>query len=216
MAFIPAVNTAQVRINQTFNGEKISNTLYVENSVAWTLATLTDLANTVISAWNSHLGPVHSGACQYQSVSVRDMTTSEGLGIEIGFPALSGGDRVGPPMPGNVALVMKFITNFSGPNRRGRMYLGGFEEDQQDGNHFTDAAKAQIETNMRSFIQQIQAANFIPVVASFYNGTVLTPMPNGETRKRPVPRGTALLTPITNVVGDVQIDSQRRRLTKST
>lgn len=215
MPFIPAANTAQVRVNQTLNGQKIINVFHCLRNAPIDEASLQTLGDEVIAAWNSHVGPIQTGACQYESVSLRDMTTEDGLGIELGFPPLSGGDRTGPPMPGNVAICARLITNFSGRNRRGRMFIGGLEEDQQDGNHLTDVAAAQVETNLRSFVQQINAlADWEVVIASYYDGMALELQPNGELLRKAQPRPNgALLTPVQNVVVDVQLDSMKRRLT---
>lgn len=213
MPFIPALNTAKVTVWQVLFNQKVSNTFYVEGPGPWGEASLTDLANTVIEAWNAHVGPLQTNECQYSHVTCRDMTTEEGFGVEIGFPTLSGGDRLGGGNPGNVAVACKLITNFSGRNRRGRLFLAGTTEDQTVGNALTDVAKAQIETNMRSLIQDVNAGVGDVVIASFYDGMALVDMPNGERLFKPVARpGGALLTPVQNVVVDKFTDSQRRRL----
>lgn len=212
MAFIPALNTAKVTVWQVLFGQYISNTLHVQGPGAWSESSLTDLGNAVIEAWNAHVGPLQTNECQYSHVSLRDMTTAEGFGMELAFPALSGGDRLGGGVPGNVAIACKLITNFSGRNRRGRLFLGGITEDQIDGNELTALAHTQIETNMRSLVQDINDGVGDVVIASYYDGMALEENSRGETVWTPQPRVTALLTPVTNVVVDKFGDSMRRRL----
>ncbi len=212
MPFIPALNTAKCTVKQLLFNQIITNNFYVRNSVAWTEATMTDLANLINTAWNAHVGPVQTTECLYVSTLVRDMTAETGLGVEIGFPSLSGGDRLSGAAPGNVAVACKLITNFSGRNFRGRLFIGGIDEEVLDGNAINAIYHAQLETNMRSFVQDVNAGAGEVVVASFYDGMALQENGRGETVWTAQPRATATLTPVTNVVVDKFTDSMRSRL----
>lgn len=213
MPFIPAEDTAQVQVWSTLHEQNLCNTFHILKVGGWTEAALVAAGAGVIADWNDQVGPLLSGAAQFRVVKLRDMSEEEGLSIEAAFPALSGGDRIGPPMPGNVAICCKMITNFAGRNRRGRLFLSGLEEDQQDGNHLTEIARGQIETNMRNFIIAQNGRGYVVVVASYYDGTILVEYPNGEIIRRPAPRPTALMTPVTTVTVDAELDSMRSRLT---
>jgi len=213
MPFIPALNTAKVTVWQSAFQVLFCNNFHVRKTVAWDEASLVALGAEFVDAWNAHVGPLQVDDVRYEHVSVRDMTGPEGLGIEAGFPALSGGDRTGDNMPLNVALACKLISNFSGRNRRGRVYLSGLEDDQISDNRVTDVAHAQIETNMRSLVQQINEGDWEVVIASYFDGMALELNARGETVWTPQPRPTALLTPVTNVVVNKDIDSMQRRLT---
>lgn len=211
--FIPAENTVRCTVWQSGLLQKFCNTFYVRNSEPWTEASMIALGETITDAWNAHVGPLQSDDIRYDYVTIRDMTTAEGLGIDHGFNPLSGGDRIGPNLPLNVACACKLVTAYSGRSRRGRIFLSGFEEDQVNDNNFTDVAKAQIETNMRSLVQDINAGVGEVVVASFFSGMALEPNSRGETVWTPQPRAAALLTAVQNVIVDGFVDSQRRRLT---
>lgn len=211
--FIPALNTCKCTVWQEFaDGTLFSNTFHVRDDVPWNELSMIALGEKIVDAWNAHIGPLQVDDVQYRHVTIRDMTTEEGLGIEHGFPALSGGDRIGDNLPLNVALACKLITSFSGRNRRGRLFLSGFEDDQVSDQRFTDVAHAQIETNLRSFVQDVNVGSGEVVVASYYDGMALELNSRGETVWTPQPRETALLTPVTNVVVDKSVDSMRRRL----
>jgi len=213
MAFIPALNTAKVTVWQQAMLQLICNNFHVQRSTPWDEASLIALGAEFVDGWNAHIAPLQVDDVQYQHVTVRDMTTAEGLGIVAGFPALSGGDRPGDNMPLHNAIACKLITNFSGKNRRGRIFLSGFESDQVSDQRLTDVAHAQVETNVRSLVQQINEGEWEVVVASYFDGMSLELNARGETVWTPQPRATALLTPVTNVVVNKDIDSMRRRLT---
>lgn len=213
MPFIPALNTAQVKIWQRLHGQTVINQIYVRNATAWGAADLTALANLVITWWNSHLADELHSDITLQKVSARDMTQEEAAGVEIQAPPLSGGNlNSGGGLPGNVAISVKFITGLTGANRRGRVYVGGISEESVNGNVVTDAIRDQLVLDFGELRDALVGAGYEHVVASFYNGTALVLQPNGETRRRPVARGTALLTPIETYTADVELDSQRRRL----
>lgn len=213
MPFVPALNTVKCTVWQQFSDDTLfSNTLHVRKATPWDEAGMIALGEIITDAWNAHIGPLQVDDVQYRFVSIRDMTTEEGLGIEHGFNPLSGGDRIGDNMPLNVACACKLLTSFSGRNRRGRIFLSGFEDDQISDQRFTDVAHTQIETNMRSLIQDLNTSEGEVVIASYFDGMALELNQRGETVWTPIPRATALLTPVTNVVVDKNVDSMRRRL----
>lgn len=205
MAFIPALNTARVSVNMRLHGQKMQNVFHVQKASAWSEAELVDLANLFITWANDELATVQSTDAQYESVSARDMTTQEGLGVEVGFPPASGGDIANPGMPGNVALAVKHLTGLTGRSRRGRSFLGGIPENAQEGNEVTLAFRDAIDAVFEALLTALTTAAFEWVVASFFHGVDAG---TGE----PIPRPTALLTPITGTTVDLNLDSQRRRL----
>lgn len=213
MPFIPAVNTAQIKLNQQLHGQTVQNVFYATNNDGWSSDELAALCNAVISWWNDALADELHSDMHLVSVSARDMSTEDAAGVEIQAPPLSGGNKnTGGGMPGNVALAIKFKSGLTGRNRNGRLFLAGMSEEDVNGNTITDAVRDQILIDFGTLRDTLLGFGWTPVVASFYDGTVLTDLPNGETRKRPVPRAMALLTPIVQYVADTNLDSQRRRL----
>ena len=213
MPFIPAENTAQVRINQRLHDQDITNTFYVQKNSEWGTADLIALANLVIAWWNDDLSDNLSINLGLSSVSARSMQAEDAPGVEIGAPPGSAGLLPAQAMPGNVALVVKHTTGLTGRNRRGRTFVAGITEVQAEGNLIAALARDAIVVAFGELRNDLIAAGYTHVVASFYDGTALVPRGDGQIIKRPVPRATALLTPVEGYIADVELDSQRKRLT---
>src|SRR5215204_1830316 len=212
MAFIPAVNTARVTFKQAMHGSVIQNVFYVLNETGWSPAELTALANIVKNWANDFYAIPLSTDLAFVAVSARDMTTEDAAGIEVAFSALSGGDSGSPGLPGNVALAVKFKTGFTGRNRNGRWFVAGLTEGTVNANTITEAARDNIVASFGELRDALLGAGYAHVVASFYDGTELVPLLDGQIVKRPIPRDTALMTSIETYVADLNTDSQRRRL----
>lgn len=212
MPFIPAENTAQVRVNQTLHGEKLTSTFYVRKNSEWGTADLQALANIIISWWNDDYSDNLSSDICLSSVAARSMQAEDAPGVEVGAPLLSCGLSVSPAMPGNVALVVKHTTGLTGRNRRGRTYVAGMGENTVGGNNVDTTFRDAVVTTFGELRDRLIAAGYVHVVASFYDGTHLETQPDGQVLRRPTPRDAALLTPVEGYVADAFVDSQRRRL----
>jgi len=212
MPFIEAENVAKVTVNMTLYGEVVTNNFYVRNATGWSTAELVDLANLVIAAWNDHMGPLQSNDLQYTSVTAVDLTTEEGAGVEIAFPALSGGDIVGDSAPGNVALAVRFKTGLRGRARTGKNYVTGIHEGNIVENEVTALWRDAVVAGYGDLRDDLVGAGYEHVVVSFYNGFTLVEFPDGTIRKVPTPRNEGLVTSVESYVADLALDSQRRRL----
>lgn len=212
MPFIPAVNTARCTFHQALHSENVSNTIYVQKSTAWSVSDLGGLATVLMDWWNNNLAPNVSINLSLEKMTLRDMTTEEAPGIEVQAPALSVGEIAGQAAPGNVALAIKLVTGLTGRNRRGRLFLAGIAEDDTEGNVIDPVRLTPIIQAFNDLRTEIADATYNWVVASFYNGTELVELPDGQIVKRPTPRATALMTPITSCTADGRFDSMRRRL----
>jgi hypothetical protein len=212
MAFIPAENTARVTLNQSMHNNVVSNVFHVVNDTGWSPEELVALCNIVVTWANDHYGSNLSTDLQFVSVAARDMTTEDGPGVEVGFPALSGGDIASPGLPGNVALAVKLKTGFTGRNRNGRWFTAGLTESTVNGNTILDLTRDNIVIAMGQLRDALLGAGYTLVVASFFDGFDLVEFPDGTTRKVPTPRATALLTSVETFVANHDTDSMRRRL----
>jgi len=212
MAFIPAANTAQVVFKQTLHGNVVQNVFHVLNETGWSPAELTALADAIILWANDNYSSNLSTDLQFVSVACRDMTVEDGAGVEVAFPALSGGELAFAALPGNVALAVKFKTGFTGRNRNGRWFVAGLTEGNVTGNVINDVNKNLILEAFGDLRTQLLALGYAHVIASFYNGTHLVEYPDGQIKKRPTARATALITTVETYLADSNTDSQRRRL----
>lgn len=206
MPFIPAVNTAQIRAQFDYQDEQCENVHYVESQSAWTAETLLDLAEFYASWWTVNVQPSVPETLALVRVLVRDMTTASGLAVEFtgGLPA--NGEQAVEALPNNVTLAIKWTTGFSGRSFRGRTYFLGLADSGVNGNIAAPTTITNISGWYQDFLDGIPAANadWALVVASFYSGVDA----NGD----PIPRSTAVLTPVIGLSIDNVIDSQRRRL----
>jgi hypothetical protein len=210
MAFVPALNTARVSVIQSLHGQTVVNVYHVQNNVAWSQATLTTLANLFIGWMNDEMASDLSVELLFVAVRCQDMTTSNGLLVEVTFPALSGGDAPEQSLPGNVALCVRHSGAFAGRSRRGRTYIAGLIEGQVQNSTVTAAYRDNIVGGFNGLSALVNASGLTLVVASFYQGYTQNPP---RYKKVPTPRaGGAVLTPITNHIADTVVDSQRRRL----
>lgn len=212
MPFIPAANTAQVTFKQTMHGNVVQNVFYVLNETGWSPAELTALCDIVIAWANAEYSTPLSTDLQFQSVAARDMTVVDGAGVEVNFPALSGGEAASPALPGNVALAVKFKTGFTGRNRNGRWFVAGLPEGSVNANTVTNVVRDDLVASFGQLRDDLLGAGYAHVVASFFNGTHLVELPDGQIVKRPTGRASALLTSIETYIANVDTDSQRRRL----
>lgn len=200
--FIPAPNVAQVELVFGQNGQVTENVYHVQHATALDAVHLNALALTFNNWWNAHGCACASASTVLNKVRARDLTTAGGLAIERDVVAIQPGLLVGGPLPNNVTIALKWVTGFAGRSQRGRTYLPGLDQSQQDATKqaITLAASNTILTHYQALITAIVAdPSDFPVVVS--------------RRHNSLPRVTAQMTPINGCAfADLFLDSQRRRL----
>jgi hypothetical protein len=206
MAFIPAPNTAQVNIRYLYAGQQIENTLYFHKGSAFSGTDLQDLADSVNDHWASDVMIDLSNALQMTSVYVVDLTTASS-GVATHTESHTGSNSGSAATPGNVAFCLKFTTASRGRSFRGRIYLPGIPIGYESTPGILNQSDADtLLEDVQGAIGQIVAdTGLTHVVVSRYSGVDV----NGD----PIPRATALSTPVTGYsYTDRNSDSQRRRL----
>lgn len=208
MAFIPALNTARVAMHFSRDAQLVENVFYVENASGWDATSLEALANDVTAWWTTNLQPVVASNLSLNEVVCTDLTTSSGVSVvyAAGLPAAGGSGSTA--LPNNVTIAIKLITGFGGRSFRGRQYINGMVQANlaTDQNTVGPAFVSGFQGFYNTLIATL-LADFPPglVIASFYHGV--------DSLGKPIPRSTAVLTPVTNAVfADNVLDSQRRRL----
>lgn len=206
MAFIPAVNTAQVRMQFDYQGQQCENVYYVENQAAWDAAALFLLAAVFGEWWIGELAPDMPLALTLTRILCRDMTTSSSPGIEYTTDLPHSGEQSVEALPNHVTVAVKWITGLIGRSFRGRTYHLGLADAGVAANAITPTLHGILNAAYNQLRSNVSTADvdWRMVVASFYSGVDV----NGD----PIPRATAVLTPILNAVIDLIVDSQRRRL----
>lgn len=134
---IPLVipNAAQVRLMWTFQGELAVNVLGASITAPPTFnqALAESLGSAIKTAATTHLGLLMAASVSLVRVGVRDLRTANQPEFrDTGAAAAMSG--TGDPLPRGVAACMTLRTDKSGKSFRGRVYLGGFTENQSDTN----------------------------------------------------------------------------------
>jgi hypothetical protein len=199
MAFIPVPDTAKVAVNCTQDGQDLVSVFHFSKPGGYTTAAeLTTLADNVAAAWGDHMVDIWADGVQGRSVTAVDLSVEGGAGVEVSFTDLASNDF--PGMPTNVTIAVKWITGLTGRSNRGRTYHIGLRAAHIDGNQLTTIAAGEIEATWNAIFDQLTLGGDPMVVASLYHDNA--------------PRVTGVTTPIVGaVLADINLDSQRRRLT---
>jgi len=198
MAFIPALNTAQVHVRTTLLSQQVENILYFENSDTIGAGDLITLCEYVGDWWNDHLKGNLSNQLTMREIYAVDMTSSTApTGVDLTHNGVAG-SQTSPAMPGNVTIAISFRTAGRGRSSRGRNYLPGMVEAGVSGNSIDNTYGALFVAAYEELISD-PLTGWTWVVASFYANHS--------------PRVTALLQPILSCgLSDNVMDSMRRRL----
>jgi hypothetical protein len=206
MPFVPAEDTALVEIRMDYAGQKVENTIWVHLlEGSWDGPSLAGLAGVVKIWWAAEYGPLVSNAVTLTEVVATDMTTEVGAQSTLSGGGAIGGEGSGAQVS-STTLAVSFRTALRGRSYRGRNYIVGIPASAIENINFaTDAFVADITAAYEALLTALSAEDFTWVIASRFSGT--------DEDGKPIPRTTASLTPVTNIVcADNALDNQRRRL----
>lgn len=198
MSFIPVPNGMRVVLNGLMDSLPVVNVFYV---VAPGAPSPTDLSavEAVFQSWvGADLNPWQSDWYLCPEITVTDVSVASGRQF-IASGLTSQGAIAGDAAPANAALVISWRTPFTGRSFRGRTYVGGLPASAiVDPQHVAAGVATDGLNAGNALITLLTAAGYTLVVASFRNGGVA--------------RTTAVATPVTTVLCNTQIDTQRKRL----
>lgn len=198
MPFIPTPNTARCAIRYALFGQDVINTLWFRKTGLGPIDPL-DLANLALDlgSWaTTNLTPILSNDLQIQSVTCTSQDSLISPSVE--QPITPGIGALGPSLPGNVCLTVKFNTAFRGRSGRGRNYVSGIREADVVGNVVDETFGENLVTAYNLLVSTPPTDwNFV-LVSHFSDNA---------------PRTEGLIMDIlsTSIV-DPNVDSQRRRL----
>lgn len=199
MAFIPIPNSVKVSVEWLVAGQEVVLTFTVRKPSA---VTQTDVNNIrdVMHNWasNNLRNLMHSGA-QYQRTYVVDLSSENGPFAEAVPPAAVFGSIGGVAAANNVALAVSHRTAQRGKSFRGRVYLGGLA-----------AGSLQTATTISPTFVTTIAGVWALLVGALTAQAYQLAVPSRQANKQP--RVTGLSTPVSLVLIDAFLDSQRRRL----
>lgn len=201
---MPPINVpGLIRVEMHFllNGERTENVYHCMNNLPNPGAEQLHLiANTFKNWWTTEVRPLTASNCILQEVTARELTPTGVAVLETdGLP--SGGTvGGGNALPGNITLAIHWGTGLRGRSYNGRTYHMGFNRDQVNGN----VVDPTVGANLLSAYNALRTALDNALVGVEFG--VLSVQHNKEWRTPPI------LTPITGVAIDPNMDSQRRRL----
>lgn len=208
----PVVIPAAIQLKMEWvNGSRaFSNILH--GTYAGTRPVPPTLAETVFSAikaassttaWMTHL----PAEVEFTGVSLKDLNTQH----QVDNPSNSGaalGTAAGLASPLNTALVVTLTTAQSGSGFRGRVYLAGMVNEDQQSSTLWSAAVGAAAVAFVQGIQGVMLANGMPMAIGQHALNAGTHHDGSPWEARP-----AAIVPVTGVsIRNPRIDTQRRRL----
>ena len=149
-------NTVEVRLLWSLSGALAVNVLHAIAPGGYTVnqTTTNTLAAAIKSAWSANLGAAMSTSVGLIRVGLRDLRTANQAEYLDSGNAVAGA-TAGDMLPPNVASMVTLRTANAGKSFRGRVYIGGFLETQNDASGNTLLAAATAAVN---FMVGVQAA----------------------------------------------------------
>ena len=200
MQFISVPNTCSVELIFDVFGQKCENVYHVTQGGSWTEEDLTTLAPTFVDWWNAYGKALAHDGVSLTKIVLKDMGSQTGPAIEysVGLPS-AGAYATGDNMPLNVTAAISFGTALRGRSYRGRVYQIGLTSSMVVNNQLNSTYRAALIAGYAALVAAVAIASQSMVVVSKFSNKA--------------PRAIGVHTSITSVNVDVNLDSQRRRLT---
>jgi len=196
--FIPAPNTARVRMVYSYLGQELQNVWYFQGDAPLLAADLSGLVDEIHTAWAATMkGHLTTGT---ELLFIEATALDSDSAPQVTLPVNESGVIAGPAYPGSVTLAIKFGSGTSGRSARGRMYWPGMAESQASGNQVLDAVVTAMVSDVSTLFDDVLTATGLThVITSYCHDKAW--------------RTTAVNFPvITYLATDKNVDSQRRRL----
>ena len=197
--FIPAPNTARVRMVYLLDGQTVMNVFYFLASAPMVYSDLTNLASEVLSAWQAQLKPQQPEELTLSYIEATSLDAADAFQYVLPVNE-AGTNGTSAVLPNNVTLSISFKTGVTGRSNRGRMYWLQLAEGQVVKSTVSPIFLATLMTKIEDFFDAIETgtSTFHSIVSYCNDGTWRT---------------TASVLPVESYVTvDTNIDSQRRRL----
>lgn len=198
MAFIPLPAGFRVAVEFNKNGQIVVNVYHVTSPLPVNTTNIDALVEIFRAWWEESLAPTSNVELQLVRIVATDIRIENGQQVILDISPPAPGELPQQGTPNQVALVASWRTGFSGRSFRGRTYFAGLQNTEIVDNDVTNVRLTALGASFASLVTRLDAGDFDLVVASY--------------RALGVPRLTAVATPVTNVVMDSRVDTQRRRL----
>lgn len=199
MAFIPVPNAIKLTVTFTLGGQLVNLTLGLEKASAVTPSDLTAACNGGIDWASTELLPHLSNQIALTGAEAYDLSSSSAPTVKLSTASPIVGVVNAISTPANAAGVISFRTGGRGRSSRGRIYVPGFPQTAVQQGVFLDAGTVGALLDAGNKINTYFTG--VPL-----NHVVISRYTNNA------PRITGVTEPVTGIVVDNRIDSQRRRL----
>jgi hypothetical protein len=196
--YINVNDTIEVRLQYLTPGGVAENVLDFTKSSTVLDGDMEDMANAVKDAWEAHVGNATSEDITLTSVIATDVSSETGGGFEA-IAGISGG-FLQPALPGNATIAVSYKTAKRGRSYRGRTYHVGLPKTWQSGDTIGPTNATTLQEIYQAFYDAIATdmPDFVHTVVSRCQANAWLLV--------------AETTPVTAIVVEPTIDSQRRRL----
>lgn len=202
---LPVVDdVAKVVVRGHIGSHLMENVLHVRCTSPLTQIEAQSIGDDLASNFFDSFVDSLNGSCGFDNMEVYDLATHGGPQYTIlpaTFPVIGNGDE--GALPPSAALCVALRGATGGRSGRGRMYVGGFDEDASAG----DSAEPTTVSAVQAAADDL-VANVDLVIVSYYSGTDKT-----QTNKRNVPiqRVTPVVTDVATAIVRAEWCNQRRR-----
>ena len=215
-------NCIQVKLNWLLAGNAGVNVLHFSKGGTTVIdqTRAESIGSAIKTAYTANLAVLQAPNVALASVSTRDLSAPNLPEFTDTGALVGGSDATGQPLPPQTAFCLTFRTAKSGKSFRGRIYLGGFTETNNDG---TGAASAAVSTGCLGFLDDVMTAmgnlgHELQVASRPANASQLvrrTGLPNGDIVEEILSSTTQKAGGIERVEAvqarDLRWETQRRR-----
>jgi hypothetical protein len=184
-----------------------------DQDVDWDLTRQTAVGAALEAAVITDYVPLLPNDTTFSGISSRDLSVQYGLVVEHTVVPTVGG-LASPSLPAEVAIRVAFKGTPGAPPDHGGMYLLPPGESQVVGSIVQAGPLASLQTAAANMAGAMNNATGDHVIISRYQGTVLTPGPNGTFSFKPVKRATAVTNTVVSVTVRNMLASQKPRRPK--
>jgi len=151
----------QIRLRFTMHGRDTNNIVFFRYPPASppNQSRTNALATATATNFSANLAPRMGAQTIFQGVNIRDVNTAGQIEF-IGSTTPQAGTAVVESMPNNVALCVSLPTGTTGPGGRGRLYLGGWSEAENDATGQISSAASTAAFNFCATLNNDVAAAF--------------------------------------------------------
>lgn len=199
MAFIPVPNAIKVSLEFIVGGQLVVLTLGFSKASAITLGDLNSAAAGAGGWAQTTLMPLLSNQISYTGVTAYDLSAVDAPKVHVTPASPVAGGSVGPAEANNVAYVVSMRTNSRGRGARGRNYVPG-----------VPAAVVNSPTTVTTAFSTALGSAYATLMDNFLS--ISMPLSVISRYLNKVPRTAGIARPVTSLVTDPNVDSQRRRL----